>query len=736
MLFQHIGFASGFSKIRLSRLLFILNILYFCRNFPTLMFNYMQTRIEYLKGVGQRRAEILNKELGIFTYSDLLNYFPFRYIDRSQVHKVRDICDDTVYYQLVGTVSNVREYGVPRATRIVATFSDGSGSIDLVWFKGLKWIKTRFLPGRRYLIFGKASVFNNRFCFTHPDVEEYDPSDVVVGETLQGVYNTTEKMKNAGLGTKQFARIVKTCVLQSFDMIGEVLPTSLVVQDRLLSRREAYYKIHLPSDSHDIQRATLRMKYEEHFFFQLRLLIHKRERETNTRGVVFGSIGEYFNRFYVEHLPFPLTGAQKRVIREIRADLRSGHQMNRLLQGDVGSGKTIVALMTMLIALDNGYQAALMAPTEILAGQHFETIRRQLEGMDIRVALLTGSTKTAERKHILAALASGELQIIIGTHALIEDTVIFKTLGLCIIDEQHRFGVAQRASFWDKAPYPPHTLVMTATPIPRTLAMTEYGDLDVSKIDELPPGRKPVKTIHLYQEQRLSVIGFMKKQIEEGRQIYVVYPLIKESEKIDLINLQEGYDAMCRDFPEPTYHICMIHGQMKPDDKEWEMQRFVRGEAHIMVATTVIEVGVNVPNASVMIIENANRFGLSQLHQLRGRVGRGADQSYCVLITDHKLSNEGKKRMETMVRTNDGFEIAEADLQLRGPGETQGTRQSGQIEMKIGDFQHDEHIIKHTRRMANLLLDNDPTLSKPEHQITKSYFVETFERDFDWSRIG
>jgi len=696
----------------------------------------LQTKIEYLKGVGPKRAELLNKELAIFTFQDLLDYFPFRYIDRSQIHKVRDICDDTVYYQLVGTVSNLKEFGQPRTTRITATFTDDSGSIELVWFKGLKWIKTRFQPGKKYLIFGKANVFNNRFSFTHPDVEDYDPNDVVAGEALQGVYNTTEKMKNAGLGTKQLAKIVKTCVLQSWNAIQEVLPESLVLQDKLMPRKEAYYKIHLPANSRDIQQATLRMKYEEHFFFQLRLLIHKKDREKNTQSVVFQNIGDYFNTFYNEHLPFPLTNAQKRVIREIRADLKSGHQMNRLLQGDVGSGKTIVALMIMLIALDNGFQAALMAPTEILATQHLETIRRQLEGMDVHVALLTGSTKTAERRQILADLASGDLHIIIGTHALIEDPVKFKNLGLCIIDEQHRFGVAQRASFWDKTPFPPHTLVMTATPIPRTLAMTEYGDLDVSKIDELPPGRKPVKTIHAFQEQRLAILGFMKRQIAEGRQIYVVYPLIKESEKMDLINLQEGFDAMCRDFPEPQYHISMVHGQMKADDKDWEMQRFVRGETHIMVATTVIEVGVNVPNASVMIIENANRFGLSQLHQLRGRVGRGADQSYCVLVTDHKLTGEGKKRIETMVRTNDGFEIAEADLQLRGPGETQGTRQSGQIEMKIGDFQHDEPIIRHTRRMANLLLDNDPTLSKPEHYATKQYFTKMFEQDFDWSRIG
>ena len=700
------------------------------------MLDLLQTKIEYLKGVGPKRAELLNKELGIYTFQDLLDYFPFRYIDRSQIHKVRQITDDTVYYQLVGTVSNMQCIGSPRVTRITATFTDDTGSIELVWFKGLKWIKNRVQPGKKYLIFGKASVFNNRFNFTHPDVEDYNPDDVLVGEALQGVYNTTEKMKNAGLGTKQLAKIIKTCVLQVWNMIPEVLPQSLILHDKLLPRKEAYYKIHLPSSSSDIQRATTRLKYEEHFFFQLRLLIHKKDRERNTKSVVFQQVGDYFNSFYKEHLPFPLTNAQKRVIKEIRADLKSGHQMNRLLQGDVGSGKTIVALMIMLLALDNGYQAALMAPTEILATQHLETLRAQLKGMDVHFALLTGSTKQAERKQILADLASGDLQIIIGTHALIEDTVVFKNLGLCIIDEQHRFGVAQRASFWDKTAFPPHTLVMTATPIPRTLAMTQYGDLDVSKIDELPPGRKPVKTVHVFQEQRLAVIGFMKKQIAEGHQIYVVYPLIKESEKMDLINLQEGYEAMMRDFPEPDYHISVVHGQMKAEDKDWEMQRFVRGETHIMIATTVIEVGVNVPNASVMIIENANRFGLSQLHQLRGRVGRGAEQSYCVLITDHKITGEGKKRMETMVRTNDGFEIAEADLQLRGPGETQGTRQSGMIEMKIGDFQYDEPIIRHTRRMANLLLDADPTLSKPEHYATKQYFTQQFERDFDWSRIG
>lgn len=700
------------------------------------MVDLLQTKIEFLKGVGPKRAELLNKELSIFTYQDMLDHFPFRYVDKSKVHKVNQICSDAVYYQLVGTVSNMQSFGSPRVTRITATFTDETGSVELVWFQGLKWIRSRFRPGMKYLIFGKANFFNNRYSFVHPEVDDYNPNDLVVGESLQGVYYTTQKLSNIGLGSRQIANIIKTLLPQVVDIIPEVLPQSLVIKNNLMSRKEAYYKIHLPSSDQDVEKATSRLKYDEHFFFQLRMLLHKKDRQINTMSVVFDKVGDYFNTFYKEHLPFPLTGAQKRVIKEIRADLKTGHQMNRLLQGDVGSGKTIVALMIMLLALDNGYQAALMAPTEILATQHYESVTDQLKGMNINVALLTGSTKTAERRNILEQLADGSVNIIIGTHALIEDKVVFKNLGLCIVDEQHRFGVAQRARFWEKTSMPPHTLVMTATPIPRTLAMTQYGDLDVSKIDELPPGRKPVKTIHLYQESRLAIISFMKRQIAEGRQIYVVYPLIKESEKMDLINLKEGYEALLRDFPEPEYRICVVHGQMKADDKDFEMQRFVKHQAHIMVATTVIEVGVNVPNASVMIIENADRFGLSQLHQLRGRVGRGSDQSYCILVTDHKLTGEGKKRMATMVSTNDGFEIAEADLLLRGPGETQGTRQSGQVEMKLGDLTKDEPLIRHTRRMVSLLLESDPLLSKPEHAATKRYFDMYYSQDFDWGRIA
>lgn len=700
------------------------------------MVDILSTKIEYLKGIGSKRAELLNKELGIVTFGDMLEYYPFRYIDKSRIHKVSEICDDTVYYQLIGTISNLQSFGSPRTTRMTAVFSDETGSIELIWFKGFKWIKDKFVRGKKYLVFGKANIFNNRFNFTHPDIEEYDPNSTLSGETLQGVYNVTETLKNHGLGTKQIAKIMKTLVLQTRDVIPENLPSELVKKDNLVSRREALYKIHLPSNVNDIEQATLRLKYEEHFFFQMRMLLSKRSREQNMKSVVFPVVGELFNTFYEKYLPFPLTNAQKRVIREIRADLKTGSQMNRPLQGDVGSGKTIVALMIMLLAIDNGYQATLMAPTEILATQHYETLSKQLADMPVKVALLTGSTKQKDRKQIFSDLADGTLNILIGTHALIENDVVFKKLGLCIVDEQHRFGVAQRARFWEKTPYPPHTLVMTATPIPRTLAMTQFGDLDVSIIDELPPGRKPVKTIHAYMEQRLSIISFMKRQIAEGRQIYVVYPLIKESEKMDLINLKEGYEALLRDFPEPEYRICVVHGQLSADDKDFEMRRFVRNQAHIMVATTVIEVGVNVPNASVMIIENANRFGLSQLHQLRGRVGRGADQSYCILVTDHKISNDGKRRMDAMVATNDGFAIAEEDLKLRGPGETQGTRQSGQIEMKIGDLAVDEPIIRQVRYRVNEILNDDATLSKPENANMKTYFYTRYAKTFDWGKIG
>ena len=698
--------------------------------------NLLQTKIAYLKGVGPKKAEILQKELGVFTYQDMLNQFPFRYIDRSQIQKVANINDDTVYYQLIGTISNLQLIGKPRATRATARFSDDSGSIEIVFFRGLKWIKDRFKPGVRYVLFGKASEFNHNFNFVHPEIEEYNPNDPLIGEGLQGVYNSTERLRDNGLGPRTIAKLQKLVLQQVWDFIPETLPKYLLEQERLIPRKYAYYQIHLPANNIEIQQATRRLKFEEHFFFQLKLLRNKMHREQTVKSHVFEVVGDYFNEFYQHHLPFPLTNAQKRVIKEIRRDLASGHQMNRLLQGDVGSGKTIVALMVMLLALDNGFQACLMAPTEILANQHFATIKEMLEGMNVNFALLTGSTKIGERRKIYAELADGTMQIVIGTHALIESKVVFKNLGLAIIDEQHRFGVEQRAKFYEKAALPPHTLVMTATPIPRTLAMTQYGDLDVSKIDELPPGRKPVQTYHLYSDDRYRIMVFMKQQIALGRQIYVVYPCIKESEKTDMIALQAGYEALLRDFPEPQYKLCVCHGQLSAEDKDWEMQRFITKNAQIMVATTVIEVGVNVPNASVMIIENANRFGLSQLHQLRGRVGRGADQSYCILVTDHKLTNDGKMRMKTMCSSNDGFVIAEADLELRGPGETGGTRQSGQIEMMIGDLQKDGELIPHVREAAINLLADDPKLIKPENRMLREHYKELFAQTFDWSQIG
>lgn len=693
-------------------------------------------KIEFLKGVGPKKALILQKELGIFTFEDLLLCFPFRYVDKSRIHKAAEINDDNVYYQLLGTVSKIKAHGAPRTSRITAEFTDETGSIELVWFKGLSWIKTRFQTGKQYVIFGKASVFNNKFNFVHPEVEDYNPDDFTLGESLQGVYNTSETMKNHGLGTRQIARLVKTLLFQLYQQIPEVLPGPVLQQHGLLSRDEALHHIHLPADVSMLQKATDRLKFEEYFFFQLHLLHNKLQHDKTIEGFRFASVGQLFNTFYHKHLPFPLTDAQKRVIREIRADLGSGRQMNRLLLGDVGSGKTIVAFMVMLLALDNGFQAALMAPTEILANQHYSSILQYVNDLPVSIALLTGSTRQKERQQLHRKLQDGSLQLLIGTHALIEDTVIFDNLGLVVIDEQHRFGVAQRARMYEKSSSPPHILVMTATPIPRTLAMTQYGDLDYSQIDELPPGRKPVETIHLYQSQRLRMIGFIRKQIQLGRQIYMVYPLIKESEKMDLINLMEGYEALLRDFPEPEYRICMVHGQMKAEDKDFEMQRFVKGQAHIMVATTVIEVGVNIPNASVMVIEHADRFGLSQLHQLRGRVGRGADQSYCILMTDFKLTSDGRKRMQTMVETNDGFKIAEVDLQLRGPGETQGTRQSGALEFKLGNLAKDETLIRTVRKTVIDLLDRDNKLQQSENHCTKAYYEKIYKKQFDWSLIG
>ncbi len=696
----------------------------------------LENKIEYLKGVGPKRAAILNKELGVFTMEDLLHYYPFRYIDKSRIHLVKDVQDDSSYFQLVGTVSRLQSFGSPRTTRITAVLTDESGSIELVWFRGLTWVKNRFQPGKKYVIFGKANYFNRQYSFIHPDIDDYNPDDFTLGESQQGVYQSSETMKNNGLGTKNMSRLMKQILAVTAEYIPETLPDWVLAQERLISRKTALVAIHFPANIDQLKHARHRISFEEYFFFQLHLLHRKSIRKQTGAGYVFQQVGFYFNEFYHHYLPFSLTQAQKRVIREIRVDMANGMPMNRLLQGDVGSGKTIVALMLMLLALDNGFQATLMAPTEILAQQHYDSLREMLKEMPVQLALLTGSTRKKQRQQIDESLKDGSLQILIGTHALIEETVVFSKLGLVVIDEQHRFGVAQRARLYEKSALTPHMLVMTATPIPRTLAMTQYGDLDYSQIDELPPGRKPVKTLHFYPSQRLRLIGFMKQQIALGRQIYVVYPIIKESEKLDLIALKEGYEALIRDFPEPQYRICVVHGQLKADDKEFEMQRFIKGQAHIMVATTVIEVGVNIPNASVMVIEHADRFGLSQLHQLRGRVGRGADQSYCILMTDYKLTADGRKRMATMVQTQDGFKIAEADLLLRGPGETQGTRQSGMPEFKLGNLAKDEALIRKVRNTVARMLEEDPQLRSEKHQSTRKNYEKLYKQSFDWSKIG
>lgn len=699
--------------------------------------NLLETEITYLKGVGPKRAEVLKKELSIATFEDMFNYFPFRYVDKSKFYKVKDVTTDTTWFQLKGRITDLTPIGDKRTKYITASFTDDTGTIGLVWFRGLQWVKNRFEPGKEYVIFGKPSTFKNRFNFVHPEVEDVlDNQPVITGNRLEGIYRTSEKLKNIGLGTRAFSKLMKTLLSQIIDVIPENIPDYLIQRHNLLSRREALINIHFPGSPEMIKKAETRLKFEELLFVQLQILRDKIFTRQKIRGHIFSIVGSVFNDFYYKHLPFELTNAQKRVIKEIRLDMKSGRQMNRLLQGDVGSGKTLVALMSMLIAIDNGFQAAMMAPTEILATQHFHSITNMLQDMDVEVGLLTGSTKTAQRNIIHQRLLEGKMQILIGTHALIEDTVAFANLGLVIIDEQHRFGVAQRAKLWKKNTTPPHVLVMTATPIPRTLAMTVYGNLDVSVIDELPPGRKPVKTLHFFESKRLRVTGFMRDQIDKGRQVYVVYPLIKESETLDLKNLTEGFENIQRDFPLPKYQVSVMHGKLKPDDKEAEMKRFVEGKTDIMVSTTVIEVGVDVPNASVMIIENAERFGLSQLHQLRGRVGRGADQSYCILMSGNKLSNEGRKRLEIMVKTNDGFEIAEADLKLRGPGDMQGTRQSGMMEFKIVNLAKDGLLVSKTRTIAQKILDEDSTLDLPKNRRLKNHITQLRKSHTNWGRIS
>lgn len=685
------------------------------------MSGFLNTKIEYLKGVGSKKADILRKEINISTYYDLLYYFPYRYVDKTHYVKISEIQSSEIYIQVVGKIVDTELIGNGRSTRLVAKLADDTGVIDLVFFKGLKWIKESLIVGNYYVIFGKPTLFNNEYNFAHPEFESLVSHQQQEAEKFSPQYNTSEKMKNSFLNSKAISKLTKT-LIQNIDYLPETLPKYLINQLNLISYDEALKQIHFPKNPELLERAKTRLKFEELFFLQLENQVMKNHRVEKSKGFVFSVVGENFNNFYKNHLPFSLTNAQQRAIKEIRNDMRTSHQMNRLLQGDVGSGKTIVGLFSMLIAIDNGFQATMIAPTEILAQQHFNSISKYMSQMPIRVELLTGSTKLKERKKIFPKLIEGKINILIGTHAILEDNVVFNNLGLCIIDEQHRFGVEQRAKMWKKNSTPPHILVMTATPIPRTLAMTVYGDLDSSVLDELPPGRKPIKTLHIYDSSRLKLFSFMHKEIAQGRQIYIVYPLIKESEKLDLKDLMDGYESIVREFPLPNYQISIVHGQMKPADKDFEMDRFKNGKTNIMVSTTVIEVGVDVPNASVMVIENAERFGLSQLHQLRGRVGRGADQSYCILVSSYKLSSEAQTRIQTMCNTNDGFEIAEVDLRLRGPGEITGTKQSGILDLKIADIVKDEKLLKLARYLAMEIIDKDPSLSLVDNQILRQHF--------------
>ena len=696
---------------------------------------FWDTKIEFLKGVGPARAALLQKELNIFTFGDLLTYYPFRYVDKSHFVSVRDIRDSANYIVTKGFVVRQELLGSGRTQRLVITFSDGTGNIELVWFKGIKWIREWIKPNVEYIVMGKPNSFNGKYSIPHPDIEILRPEDNLIKQNFQPVYSTTEKLKAQGLTSKGISKLVQQLLSEAKGRIPEVLPTYVMVQNKLLTRQDALYAIHFPENNELLQRAIYRFKFEELFFIQLDYQYAKKERREKTSGFIFDKIGDNFNNFYHHHLPFQLTNAQKRVVREIRNDVKTGKQMNRLLQGDVGSGKTLVALLSMLIAKDNGFQACMMAPTEILANQHYIGISKFLNGLPIKVALLTGSTKAAEKRKIKAQLLEGEIDILVGTHALIEDDVKFSNLGFVVIDEQHRFGVEQRAKLWTKNNIPPHVLVMTATPIPRTLAMTFYGDLDCSVIDELPPGRKPIKTVHQYDSDRLKVFAFLEKQITLGRQVYVVYPLIKESEKLDLKDLMDGYESISRRFPLPKYQISILHGQMKPADKDYEMERFKKGITHIMVSTTVIEVGVDVPNATVMVIENSERFGLAQLHQLRGRVGRGGEQSYCILMTADKLSYDGRERISTMVRTNDGFEISEADLKLRGPGDLQGLQQSGVVNLKVADIVKDESIIRLTRNVVADILSVDANFENLDNAPLKLY-IKNKKTERNWSKIS
>ncbi len=690
--------------------------------------------ITYLPGVGPKKAEILRKEAEITSYEDLLFYFPYKYVDRSRFYTVAEVNGNMPYIQLKGRILSFDTLGEGRTRRLVARFADGTGTIDLVWFKGLNYVTEKYKTNTEYIVFGKPTEFGHVYNIPHPDIDTPDKADQVA-KGLTPFYNTTEKMKKAFLNSRAIQNLQYTLLSQLNWRLPETLSPDVLARTRMISLTEAIRNIHFPESADRLRDARLRLKFEELFFIQLNLLRTAGLRKRSLRGIPFPTVGHYFLTFYNEYLPFELTNAQKRVVREIRADLGSGRQMNRLLQGDVGSGKTLVGLLAMLLALDNHCQACLMAPTEILATQHYATVMGFLKDMDVKVALLTGSTKKREREKLLPAIASGEIQIVIGTHALIEETVVFASLGLAIIDEQHRFGVEQRARLWKKNPQTPHVLVMTATPIPRTLAMTLYGDLDVSVIDELPPGRKPIRTLHRYDNKKAELYAFLREEIRRGRQVYVVYPLIEGSEKLDYKDLEAGYETFQEVFPE--YKVRMLHGRMKAAEKEEVMREFASGEAQILMATTVIEVGVNVPNASVMVIESAERFGLSQLHQLRGRVGRGAEQSYCVLVSSYKLSADTRKRLEVMVNSTDGFEIAEADLRLRGHGDLEGTRQSGEgIDLKIANLAADGQLLQYARDIAAQILDEDPDLLSEQHRILSERLKTLFERKINWGMIS
>lgn len=699
--------------------------------------NLLKTPIEYLKGIGPQRADLLKKELGIFMYEDLLNLFPNRYLDRTRYYKINQLQPTfNAEVQIVGKIIHLKTVEQKKGKRLVATFVDDTGQMELVWFQGYKWIKENLKINEPYVIFGKINQMGGVYSMPHPEMELVFEHKQNLRSAMQPVYPSTETLTKKGISSRVIHKAMQQLFLETRALFSEVFPLEIIEKYKFVSKPEAYFNVHFPQNAELLAKAQFRLKFEELFFIQLQLITQNLIRKNKIQGHNFERVGEYFNTFFQHHLPFELTEAQKRVIKEIRNDLGSNAQMNRLLQGDVGSGKTIVAFMAMLLALDNGFQACIMAPTEILATQHYESIQGFAQNLNINIKLLTGSTKTADRKIIHEELESGDLQILIGTHALLEDKVQFKNLGLAIIDEQHRFGVAQRAKLWKKNDIPPHVLVMTATPIPRTLAMSLYGDLDISVIDELPKGRKPIITTHRFDNSRLKVWKFMKDEIEKGRQIYVVFPLIQESEKMDYKDLMDGYEALSRDFPLPKYSISIVHGQMKPEDKDFEMKRFAEGKTNIMVATTVIEVGVNVPNASVMVIESAERFGLSQLHQLRGRVGRGAEQSYCILMTSYKLSNDSKTRIETMCATNDGFEIAEVDLKLRGPGDLMGTQQSGVLNLKIADIVKDRDILALARATAFDILRKDPGMQLMEHQKLREAFLEITKKKNIWNFIS